>query len=183
FCCFHGENRPKTQMVPRELICCAELFVPHLLKVFIRALRMSAISGDIVTDEKLLEILNQLSNGGSAIQMYITHALTDKKLYEEFITDPSMVKLYQYEYLTAETAALPVTYFVDSLINDSTAHSLIPFDTSIRTMLDEIMMWCVTAGLPEELIRFLLSLLPDFNFKVITLEIENFLYKIMTICF
>ncbi|CAF1683274.1 unnamed protein product [Rotaria magnacalcarata] len=170
FCCFHGENRPKTQMVPRELICCAELFVPHLLKVFIRALRMSAISGDIVTDEKLLEILNQLSNGGSAIQMYITHALTDKKLYEEFITDPSMVKLYQYEYLTAETAALPVTYFVDSLINDSTAHSLIPFDTSIRTMLDEIMMWCVTAGLPEELIRFLLSLLPDFNFKLLFTE-------------
>jgi hypothetical protein len=91
-------------MVPRELICCAELLIPHLLKVFIRALRMSTISGneisianiekynkyilgDIVTEQKLLEILNQLSNGGSALQLYITNALTDRTLYEEFTTD------------------------------------------------------------------------------------------------
>jgi hypothetical protein len=91
-------------MVPRELICCAELLIPHLLKVFIRALRMSTISGneisianiekynkyilgDIVTEQKLLEILNQLSNGGSALQLYITNALTDRRLYEEFTTD------------------------------------------------------------------------------------------------
>jgi hypothetical protein len=45
FCRFHGENRPQSQMVPRELICCAELLIPYLLKVFIRALRMSTISG------------------------------------------------------------------------------------------------------------------------------------------
>jgi E3 ubiquitin-protein ligase UBR3 len=45
FCRFHGENRPKTRVVPRELICCAELLIPHLLKVFIRALRMSTVSG------------------------------------------------------------------------------------------------------------------------------------------
>lgn len=50
---------------------------------------------------------------------------------------------------------------------DSTSDSLIPFDTSLQTMLDEIMMWCVTTHLPEDLVRFLLSLLPDFNFKVI----------------
>jgi len=104
FCRFHGENRPKTQMVPRELICCAELLIPYLLKVFIRALRMSTASGnevdtflsyknamnilgDIVTEQKLLEILNQLSNGGSAIQIYITNALTDRQLYEEFTID------------------------------------------------------------------------------------------------
>lgn len=41
----------------------------------------------MVTEQKLLEILNQLSNGGSAIQMYITHALTDKTIYRDFITD------------------------------------------------------------------------------------------------
>jgi hypothetical protein len=91
-------------MVPRELICCAELLIPYLLKVFIRALRMSTASGkeidifssyknamnilgDIVTEQKLLEILNQLSNGGSAIQIYITNALTDRQLYEEFTID------------------------------------------------------------------------------------------------
>ncbi len=45
FCRFHGENRPQSKMVPRELICCAELLIPYLLKVFIRALRMSTISG------------------------------------------------------------------------------------------------------------------------------------------
>jgi hypothetical protein len=32
-------------MVPRELICCAELLIPYLLKAFIRALRMSTVSG------------------------------------------------------------------------------------------------------------------------------------------
>ncbi len=48
---------------------------------------MNILLGDIVTEQKLLEILNQLSNGGSAIQLYITHALTDRKLYEEFTTD------------------------------------------------------------------------------------------------
>lgn len=47
FCRFHGENRPKTRAPPRELICCAELLIPHLLKVFIRALRMSAPTGNL----------------------------------------------------------------------------------------------------------------------------------------
>lgn len=45
FCRFHGENRPKTRVPPRELICCAELLIPYLLKVFIRALRMSTPTG------------------------------------------------------------------------------------------------------------------------------------------
>ncbi|CAF4311703.1 unnamed protein product [Rotaria sp. Silwood2] len=170
FCRFHGENRPKTSMVPRELICCAELLIPHLLRAFIRALRMSNVSGDIVTEQKLLEILNQLSNGGSAIQVYMTNTLTDIRLYEEFITDPSMIRLYHYEYLIAECSTLPVTFFVESLMNDSASNSLLPFDTSLRTMLDEIMMWCVTANLPEDLVRFLLSLLPDFNFKLLFTE-------------
>ncbi|CAF0827696.1 unnamed protein product [Adineta steineri] len=166
FCRFHGEDRPQMQTVPRNLICCAELLIPHLLKVFIRALRMSQVSGDIVTEQKLLEILNQLSNGGSALQLYITNALTDRTLYEEFTSDLSMNRMYHNEFLTGEYSNLPVTFFVESLINDSSSDGLVPFDTSLRTMLDEIMMWCVTANLPEDLVRFLLSLLPDFNFKL-----------------
>lgn len=82
-----------------------------------------------------------------------------------------MIRLYHYEYLSAEYSTLPVSHFVESLINDSSSNSRTPFDTSIHTMLDEIMMWCVTANLPEELVRFLLSLLPDFNFKVISKKI------------
>lgn len=45
FCRFHGESHPAVQTPPRELICCAELLIPHLLRVFIRALRVSTISG------------------------------------------------------------------------------------------------------------------------------------------
>ena len=45
FCRFHGPNRPQTETVPRELICCAELLIPHLLKAFIRAVRLSFQSG------------------------------------------------------------------------------------------------------------------------------------------
>jgi len=45
FCRFHGENRPQIQTVPRDLICCAEFLIPHLLKTFIRALRMGTVSG------------------------------------------------------------------------------------------------------------------------------------------
>jgi hypothetical protein len=77
-----------------------------------------------------------------------------------------MIRLYHFEYLTDEFSRLPVAFFVQSLINDSISDDLIPFDTSLRTMLDEIMMWCVTAHLPEDLVRFLLSLLPESNFKV-----------------
>ncbi|CAF0813761.1 unnamed protein product [Adineta ricciae] len=166
FCRFHGENRPHPQAVPHELICCAELLIPHLLKVFIRALRMSAVSGDIVTEQKLLEILNQLSNSGSALQTCITNSLTDRKLYDEFISDPSINRLYHIEFLNGEYSNLPTTYFVETLMADSASDALIPFDTSLQTMLDEIMMWCVTTHLPEDLVRFLLSLLPDFSFKL-----------------
>jgi len=143
--------------------------------------------GDIVTEQKLLEILNQLSNGGSALQQYITNTLTDRAIYEEFNSDrtkntfliiyfcffvclASMVRLYHHEYLTAECSTLPVIFFVESLMSDVASNDLIPFDTSLRTMLDEIMMWCVIEHLPEDLVRFLLSLLPDFNFKVIKTE-------------
>ena len=88
-----------------------------------------------------------------------------------------MIRLYHHEYLTSEYSTLPVTYFVESLMNESTSHGLIPFDTSLGTMLDEIMMWCVTAHLPEDLVRFLLSLLPDFHFKVMN-KFVNFFSKI-----
>jgi hypothetical protein len=43
--------------------------------------------GDFITEQKLLEILNQLSNGGSAVQSFITKALTDPALYKEFTTN------------------------------------------------------------------------------------------------
>lgn len=126
-----------------------------------------------------------LSNGGSAVQIYITNALTDKRLYEEFTSDRRgkkmvsflfkfcfiilalMNKLYHYEYLAGECSTLPITFYVESPMDDTASNTVVPFDTSVRTMLDEIMMWCVTANLPEDLVRFLLSLLPDFNFKVI----------------
>jgi len=85
-----------------------------------------------------------------------------------------MIRLYHPEYLTDEYSTLPVAVFVQSLISDSTSNGLISFDTSLRTMLDEIMMWCVTAHLPEDLVRFLLSLLPDFKFKVIKNSIYFF---------
>jgi hypothetical protein len=77
-----------------------------------------------------------------------------------------MLRLYHHEYLSSEYATLPVTFFVESLVSDSTSDSLVPFDTRLSTMLDEIMMWCVIEHLPEDLVRFLLSLLPDFHFKV-----------------
>jgi hypothetical protein len=144
--------------------------------------------GDFITEQKLLEILNQLSNGGSAIQSYITQALTDQTLYTEFTTDRTrhvqivnynhhlliilflflamMVRLYHHEYSNAEHSTLPSTYFVESLVNHFDGNGVTSFDIELRTMLDEIMMWCVNARLPEELVRFLLSLLPDLNFKV-----------------
>ena len=78
-----------------------------------------------------------------------------------------MRQLYHYECLTSEHSILPMKFFVKSLMNDSTSNDLIPFDTSLHTMLDEIMMWCITTNLPEPLVRFLLSLLPNFDFKVI----------------
>ena len=140
----------------------------------------------MVTEQKLLEILNQLSNGGSAVQVYITNALTDKTTYSDFITDrkigrksfdfsgririlfflATMIRLYCSEYLADEYSRLPEAFFVQSLMTDSASNSLIPFDTGLQTMLDEIMMWCVIAHLPEDLVRFLLSLLPESNFKV-----------------
>jgi hypothetical protein len=81
-----------------------------------------------------------------------------------------MIRLYHHEYLTGECSTLPVIFFVGSLMSDLASNDLIPFDTSLRTMLDEIMMWCVIEHLPEDLVRFLLSLLPDFNFKVMKTE-------------
>jgi hypothetical protein len=89
-----------------------------------------------------------------------------------------MIRLYHHEYLTGECSTLPVIFFVESLMNDSASNGLIPFDTSLRTMLDEIMMWCVTAHLPEDLVRFLLSLLPNFDFKVMN-KFKNFSFYFM----
>ena len=77
-----------------------------------------------------------------------------------------MTRLYHHEYTLAEHEQLPPTYFVESLTSDSGSGGAVSFDIELRTLLDEIMMWCVTARLPEELVRFLLSLLPDLNFKV-----------------
>lgn len=78
-----------------------------------------------------------------------------------------MVRLYHHEYAVSEHASLPPTYFVESLTSDNGSGGSVSFDIELRTMLDEMMMWCVNEHLPEELVRFLLSLLPDLDFKVI----------------
>lgn len=43
--------------------------------------------GDLITEQKLLEVLNQLSSAGSAVQIYLTRTLTDVELYRQFTTD------------------------------------------------------------------------------------------------
>lgn len=77
-----------------------------------------------------------------------------------------MIRLYHSEYLNDEYSRLPDAFFVQSLMTDSESNTLIQFDTDLQSMLDEIMMWCVIEHLPEDLVRFLLSLLPESNFKV-----------------
>ena len=100
-----------------------------------------------------------------------------------FVNLALMIRLYHSEYLTEEYSTLPEAFFVPALMSESASNGLIPFDTSLRTMLDEIMMWCVTAHLPEDLVRFLLSLLPELNFKVILsprnrfISIDSFLFS------
>ncbi|CAF0753954.1 unnamed protein product [Didymodactylos carnosus] len=167
FCTHHGPGRPQMDHPPRELICCAEFLIPYTLKCLVKALRMAGFLDKQNEGPELLDLLNKLSDLGSAIQIYITNALVDEELYRNFTTDNESKKAYYYDYLKQIFDAIPNVYFADNLIDNGDVTEKMPFDIGIKTLLDELMFWCVYAQLPEDLVRFLLSLLPNLNFKML----------------
>ncbi|CAM4976530.1 unnamed protein product [Rotaria socialis] len=174
FCKHHGPNRLPNAPIPQSLIRCAQIVLPRLILRLIQYLRSHATPiksnpystmVDFNSLASLFDLIDDLNNAGSSIRSIFTDCLLNSEFYEQFNTQSSFNDLPNIAYdvylqqLNAATSLLIPT----SLRTDN---SLAYFHIRKATcLLDEIFFWLTQYQIPERLLKFVLMLLADFNFK------------------
>ncbi|CAF3978084.1 unnamed protein product [Rotaria sordida] len=182
FCKNHGPNRIPNARIPYKLIRCVQILLPRLILRFIQHLRSHASpikSNTYSTIEEftsltsLFDLFDDLSNAGSCIRLIFTDCLFNMELYEKFNAQSSIDDLsnISYDVYLQQLNEIPSLLMPISLRKDN---SSVYFHIKKATcLLDEILFWLVKYQIPERLLKFLLILLTDLNFK--SLCIRSFL--------
>ncbi|CAF1378236.1 unnamed protein product, partial [Rotaria sordida] len=121
----------------------------------------------------LFDLFDDLSNAGSCIRLIFTDCLFNMELYEKFNAQSSIDDLsnISYDVYLQQLNEIPSLLMPISLRKDN---SSVYFHIKKATcLLDEILFWLVKYQIPERLLKFLLILLTDLNFK--SLCIRSFL--------
>ncbi|CAM4770495.1 unnamed protein product [Rotaria magnacalcarata] len=174
FCKHHGPSRLPNAPIPQSLIRCAQIVLPRLILRLIQYLRSHATPiksnpystmVDFDSLASLFDLIDDLNNAGSSIRSIFTDCLLNSDFYEQFNTQSSFNDLPNIAYdvylqqLNAATSLLiPISLRTDN--------SLAYFHIRKATcLLDEIFFWLTQYQIPERLLKFVLMLLTDFNFK------------------
>ncbi|CAF3003113.1 unnamed protein product [Rotaria sp. Silwood2] len=182
FCKHHGSNRIPNAHIPYKLIRCTQILLPRLILRFVQHLRSHASptkANTYSTIEEftlltsLFDLFDDLCNAGSCIRTIFTDCLLNIELYEKFNTQSLIDDLPNISY-DVYLQQLNETSSLLMPISLRTDNSSVYFHIKKATcLLDEILFWLVKYQIPERLLKSLLMLLTDLNFK--SLCIRSFL--------
>ena len=113
----------------------------------------------------LFDLFDDLYKAGSSIRSIITDSLLNTELYEQLNSQPSIdglsnitFDIYLQQLKETSTLFIPVSLRTNNL----STH----FDIKQATcLLDEMLFWLIKYQIPDRLLKFLLQLLADMNFK------------------
>lgn len=176
FCCDHGINkRASNNPVPKDMMIVAEAIMPRLLLRLLLHFRTcytsQASSNDYSTAAKNCDeycsLLMELNNMGELMRNVMTRALINTELYDKFCNEPYpntkfgvQMNRSNRRYREAITMFLtpdpPEEYYNLPALNESIQH---------KTLLEEFTFWTFKFEFPQNIVCFLLNMLPEQDYK------------------
>jgi len=147
FCKLHEPERIKAPDAPKELIVCSEVILSNLIYRILQHLRnMNSQNYDVI--EPFLDLLNELTSFGTPLRRIFVKYL----LNEEFYAEKSKKE----------------KIFFNSFRNDQNIPS--EYQNEIcnpeyKSILTEFLFWCVFYEFPQNLVKFLINLFSDHEYK------------------
>jgi E3 ubiquitin-protein ligase UBR3 len=183
FCKQHGDCNRKVQEPPNDLVASVNVILSNLLYRLVQYFREQFRKNDEkIEDSKdspldlisnidvYLEFLNDLCGLGTPIRKIVANSMIDESFYENKIKQEK--EQYENKLFLHDTFIIYYSNrnkFERPIQLDSYDFKLIK--DKYTNMLDELFYWCIKYEFPDNLVKFLLVLLPESEYKVAIMEL------------
>ncbi|CAH2096555.1 unnamed protein product [Euphydryas editha] len=175
FCSNHGNKCPRPGTAPAELMCVAEAMMPRLILRLLQHFRESS-TGAANSDnyrvavqecEGYVQMLMEFNNMGDLMRSAMTKALINPQMYRDLVSPPHPDT--EYGAYMAESNKMyekAIDSFPAPDPPDEYRHlpALAP-RLQHNTLLDEFIFWTFKYEFPQNVVCFLLNMLPDQDYK------------------
>ncbi|XP_064072729.1 E3 ubiquitin-protein ligase Ubr3 [Vanessa tameamea] len=175
FCSNHGNKCPRPGTAPAELMCVAEAMMPRLILRLLQHFRESS-TGAANSDyyrlavqecEGYVQMLMEFNNMGDLMRSAMTKALINPQMYRDLVSPPYPDT--EYGTYMAESNKMyekAIDSFPAPDPPDEYRHlpALAP-RLQHNTLLDEFIFWTFKYEFPQNVVCFLLNMLPDQDYK------------------
>ncbi|KAJ8025030.1 E3 ubiquitin-protein ligase UBR3 [Holothuria leucospilota] len=193
FCSEHSLDKPqRVSSVPKHLVVTAEIIIPRLLWRLVQHFRISYVPPQLkalpsVTKDAspLLTILDKLTKMGGVMRKVIVDALLGEDIYTELMNDTrSDDPLLRDGYLAYKSAMgnlVPPDF--SSLVSSVPSYPAFEAELQHHNFVGELLFWTAVYNFPQEMITFLLSMLPDnvYKEKFTTIFLKHYIRIAMTL--
>ncbi|CAD0201542.1 unnamed protein product [Chrysodeixis includens] len=177
FCSNHGNKCPRPGDVPAALMCVAEAMMPRLILRLLQHFRENSCCGTQPTSdnyritvqecEGYVKMLMEFNNMGDLMRSAMTKALINPQMYRNLVVPPfpdTEYGCYMAESNKMYERALEM--FPAPEPPDEYRHlpALAP-RLQHNTLLDEFIFWTFKYEFPQNVVCFLLNMLPDQDYK------------------
>ncbi|KAJ6638423.1 E3 ubiquitin-protein ligase Ubr3, partial [Pseudolycoriella hygida] len=169
FCSDHGINNSSNKSpIPKDLMAVAEAVMPQLLLRLLYHFRDSETEEHAKKCDEYIGMLMELNNMGELMRRVMTKALINPQLYAELV-EPNydeedafqeymIASKHRYQAAVEEfpTPDVPAEYRELTALAESIVHS---------TLLEEFIFWTFKLEFPQNIVCFLLNMIPEQDYK------------------
>ncbi|KAJ0176856.1 hypothetical protein K1T71_008035 [Dendrolimus kikuchii] len=176
FCSNHGNKCPRPGTAPAELMCVAEAMMPRLILRLLQHFRENSCGIQTTSDmyriavqecEGYVQMLMEFNNMGDLMRSAMTKALINPQMYRNLVEPPfpdTEYGNYMAESHKMYEKALELFPAPEPPDEYRNLPALAPRLTH-NTLLDEFIFWTFKYEFPQNVVCFLLNMLPDQDYK------------------
>ncbi|XP_037294366.1 E3 ubiquitin-protein ligase Ubr3 [Manduca sexta] len=176
FCSNHGNKCPRPGTVPADLMCVAEAMMPRLILRLLQHFRVNSSGSQTNSDsyriavqecEGYVQMLMEFNNMGDLMRTAMTKALINPQMYRNLVEPPFPDTEYgAYMAESNQMYERALDNFPAPEPPDEYRHlpALAP-RLQHNTLLDEFIFWTFKYEFPQNVVCFLLNMLPDQDYK------------------
>ncbi|XP_045773199.1 E3 ubiquitin-protein ligase Ubr3 isoform X1 [Maniola jurtina] len=175
FCSNHGNRFPRPGTAPAELMCVAEAMMPRLILRLLQHFRENStgVSNSesyrtaVQECEGYVQMLMEFNNMGDLMRSAMTKALINPQMYLNLVSPPHPDTEYgRYMAVSHKIYELAIDSFPAPDPPEEYRHfpALAP-RLKHNTLLEEFIFWTFKYEFPQNVVCFLLNMLPDQDYK------------------
>ncbi|GBP21655.1 E3 ubiquitin-protein ligase Ubr3 [Eumeta japonica] len=176
FCSNHGNKCPRPGSAPAELMCVAEAVMPRLILRLLQHFRENSYGNQRNSDsyriaiqecEGYVQMLMDFNNMGDLMRGAMTKALINPQMYRNLVEPPFPETEYGYYMVESKKMyekaieSFPAPEPPDEYRN----LPALALRLQHNTLLDEFIFWTFKYEFPQNIVCFLLNMLPDQDYK------------------